>query len=122
MKITCFLHTAIVVSNLEKSEYFYSQILGLTKIKRNLKYPGCWYQIGNIQIHLIEDPHRKQAIINEDKLGRNAHFALSTTNLENTKTRLENHGYYVQMSASGRKALFTKDPDHNIIEISQIDN
>jgi catechol-2,3-dioxygenase len=29
-------------------------------------------------------------------------------------------GYPVQMSASGRSALFTQDPDGNIVEISEI--
>lgn len=119
MQINDFLHTAIIVSNLEKSEYFYSKILGLKKIERNLNYAGIWYQIGNIQLHLIVDTDRQKATVNEKKLGRNPHFALSTDDIKKAEIHLKNHGCDVQMSASGRKALFTKDPDHNIIEITQ---
>jgi catechol 2,3-dioxygenase-like lactoylglutathione lyase family enzyme len=47
MQIIQSLHTAILVTDLERSEYFYSQVLGLNKVERPLKYPGVWYQIGN---------------------------------------------------------------------------
>ena len=42
MNITQCLHTAILITDLAKSEQFYSQVLGLEKIERNLKYPGLW--------------------------------------------------------------------------------
>lgn len=32
MPINQYLHTAILVSNLEQSEHFYSQVLGLKKL------------------------------------------------------------------------------------------
>ncbi|EAM49881.1 conserved hypothetical protein [Crocosphaera watsonii WH 8501] len=47
MTIIQCLHTAILVSDLEKAEHFYGDILGLEKVDRPLKYPGVWYQIGN---------------------------------------------------------------------------
>ncbi|MEO8894197.1 MAG: VOC family protein, partial [Coleofasciculaceae cyanobacterium] len=39
MQISQCLHTAILVSDLEKAEYFYSNILGLSKVECILKYP-----------------------------------------------------------------------------------
>lgn len=120
MKITNFLHTAILVSNLEKAEYFYSQVLGLTKIDRSLKYPGVWYQVGDYQIHLIVDSQRKDTISNSEKWGRNPHLALGVTDLEEAKKKLAINGYNFQISASGREALFTQDPDGNVIEITQV--
>jgi glyoxylase I family protein len=39
MKITQYLHTAILVSDLSKAENFYGQVLGLTRVDRVLKYP-----------------------------------------------------------------------------------
>lgn len=119
MEITQFLHTAILVSDLEKAEYFYTTILGLSKINRILKYPGAWYQVGDFQIHLIHDPNIIVELQKSEKWGRNPHIAFSVTNLDEAKTQLLAHGYPLQMSASGRNALFTQDSDGNIIEISQ---
>ena len=120
MEIIKHLHTAILVSDLAKAEHFYGQVLGLSKIDRILKYPGIWYQLGNFQIHLILDSKLKKELQNPEKWGRNPHFALAVTNLEAAKTRLESYGCPIQMSASGRLALFTQDSDSNIIEITEI--
>ncbi len=120
MQITQCLHTAILVSDLEAAEQFYSKVLGLSKVDRILKYPGVWYQVGEYQIHLILHPQLKTELQNPAKWGRNPHIALAVSNLDEAKERLQTSGYPMQMSASGRAALFTQDPDGNIIEISQI--
>ncbi len=72
--IECF-HTALLVTDLQKAEDFYSHVLGLTKIDRNLNYPGTWYQIGNFQLHLIVDSSISKDLHNTEKLGRNPHLA-----------------------------------------------
>lgn len=121
MKVTQYLHTAILVSDLEAAEKFYSDILGLEKCDRyNFKFSGIWYQIGELQIHLIVDPDYHAPIHNREKWGRNPHLAFVVDNLQLAKERLQAQGYLIQMSASGRKALFTQDPDGNIIELTQI--
>ena len=56
---------------------------------------------------------------NTEKLGRNRHIALSVIDLEVAKARLLDSGFPVQMSASGRAALFVRDPDSNVIELNQ---
>jgi len=119
MKITQSLHAALVISNIEKSEQFYSQVLGLEKIDRELKFPGIWYQIGNFQLHLILAATIIPDAIDSQKLGRNRHLAFSVANLEEAKQQLTASNCPVQMSASGRSALFTQDPDGNIIELSE---
>ena len=53
MQITQCLHAAILVSDLERAEQFYGNVLGLSKMDRVLKFPGAWYQVGAFQIHLI---------------------------------------------------------------------
>ncbi|HEY9300821.1 MAG TPA: VOC family protein, partial [Phormidium sp.] len=53
MQITQCLHAAILVSDLERAEQFYGNVLGLSKVDRVLKFPGAWYQVGEFQIHLI---------------------------------------------------------------------
>jgi catechol 2,3-dioxygenase-like lactoylglutathione lyase family enzyme len=120
MQITQYLHTAILVTHLEQSEYFYGTVLGLTKVDRILKYPGVWYQVGAIQVHLIVDLEFLPSLQNSEKMGRNPHLALGVENLEAAQKNLAAHGCTVQMSASGRAALFTQDPDGNVIELTEI--
>lgn len=120
MRITDYLHTAILVTNLDRAEQFYSQVLGLTKIDRSLKYPGAWYELGAIQIHLIVDMTITLKLQNSEKWGRNPHLAMAVENLEAAKAHLLAHGYEAQLSASGRSALFTQDPDGNVIELTEV--
>lgn len=119
MGVNRYLHTAILVSDLEAAESFYSEILDLPKAERSLKFPGIWYQVGEYQIHLIEDKSWTPLEPNAEKWGRNPHLALAVDDLEAIKTRLKKKGYEFQGSSSGRTALFTKDPDGNIIELSE---
>ncbi|MBD2626852.1 VOC family protein [Trichormus variabilis] len=119
MQISQSLHTAILVTDLERSENFYGKVLGLAKIDRTLKYPGAWYQIGNYQIHLIVSSSVPTDNQNE-KWGRNPHIAFCVADLEAAKTELINQNYSIQASASGRAAIFTKDPDGNVIELTSL--
>jgi len=119
MQLTQFLHAAIVVSDLEKSEHFYGTVLGLQKIDRVLKFPGAWYEIGAFQIHLIADSAQSSELQNEQKWGRNRHLAFSVASLEAAKQQLIAHNCEFQLSASGRAALFVRDPDNNIIELGE---
>ena len=108
------------MSDLEKAEHFYGNILGLEKVERPLKYAGVWYQIGDYQIHLMVHSGFNFSLSNQEKWGRNHHFSLGTDNLNDIINRLESYGYPVQMSQSGRSACFTKDFDGNVVEISQL--
>ena len=87
MQITKSLHTAILVTNLEQSEYFYGKVLGLPKVDRSLKYPGAWYQIGESQLHLIVAPS-VPTDNKYEKWGRNPHIAFCVTNLDAAKQQL----------------------------------
>jgi glyoxylase I family protein len=118
--ITALLHTTLMVTDLAKAEQFYSQVLGLTVAERNLNFPGMWYQIGPSQIHLMLDQRRPDDVTNTEKLGRNRHVALGVQDLDALKAQLQAAGYPCQLSASGRAALFTRDPDGNVLEFAQI--
>ena len=118
MQIIQILHAAILVSNLEKSEHFYSNVLGLSKIDRDLKFPGIWYQVGNFQIHLILAETIIPDAVDSEKWGRNRHLAFSVADIEAAKQQLIDCNWLFQMSASGRSALFLRDPDGNTIELN----
>ena len=119
MQVSQYLHTAILVADLEKAEHFYGTVLGLSRCDRNLKFPGIWYQVGNSQVHLMQNDAFSAPLFNEQKWGRNAHLAFSVADLEVAKAELLQHNCEVQMSSSGRAALFTRDPDGNIVELQQ---
>jgi glyoxylase I family protein len=120
MNITHYLHSAILVSELSAAEQFYGDILKLGKIDRTLNYPGAWYALGDIQIHLIEDKNLMPKLQNAEKWGRNPHLALSVESLAAAKDHLTDQGCEFQLSASGRAALFVQDPDGNVIELTEM--
>lgn len=121
MQITQYLHAAVLVTDLAKAEQFYGQVLGLPKVDRTLKYPGAWYDLGAVQVHLIVDPNFSATLQNPEKWGRDRHLAFAVADLQAAKDELLSHNCPVQMSASGRSALFTQDPDGNVIELSARD-
>lgn len=120
MTATIALHTAILVRDLARAEAFYGDILQLPKVDRVLRFPGVWYQIGSFQLHLIVSEMVPQTVVTPSKWGRNPHIALGVADLPAVQTRLEAAGYAVQPSASGRAALFTQDPDGNVVELNQL--
>ncbi|PSB23660.1 glyoxalase [Stenomitos frigidus ULC18] len=120
MKITRCLHTALLVSDLERSEQFYGSVLGLEKVDRVLRFPGAWYEVAGFQIHLIVADAFTIELNNPEKWGRNQHIAFSVANLDAAKEQLLAHNCPTQVSASGRAALFTQDPDGNVIELGEV--
>ncbi len=113
------LHVAVQVSNLEKSDNFYSQTIGLTKVERQLSFPGSWYQIGDFQLHLIVSEWAANPA-REDKWGRHPHLTFAIHNLAEVKQSLIEKNIAFQMSSSGRAALFVKDPDGNVVELLEV--
>ena len=121
MQITKCLHVAILVSDLNRAEHFYGEILKLPKTERSRNFPGSWYQLGEYQLHLIVASSLPNNLQNE-KWGRNPHIAFSVSDLDVAKKQLLNYNCLIQPSASGRRALFTQDPDGNIIELSEVES
>lgn len=117
MQIKRCLHTAILVSDLEAAEHFYGEVLGLPKVQRDLRFPGAWYEVNGYQIHVMLGS--ASDLNNPDKWGRNRHIAFAVADLNVAKTQLLAQQCPVQASSSGRSALFTQDPDGNVIELSQ---
>ncbi|MEO0538198.1 MAG: VOC family protein [Cyanobacteria bacterium P01_A01_bin.123] len=114
------LHVALLVSDLDQAEQFYGHVLGLPQVDRPLNFPGLWYQVGQLQLHLmLAVGSTSSPLHNAERWGRNAHLAFAVKDLEAAKTALLNAGFLVQLSGSGRAALFSQDPDGHVIELSQ---
>ncbi|MGB3572479.1 MAG: VOC family protein [Phormidesmis sp.] len=110
------LHVAVQVSDLAAADEFYSQVIGLSKVDRQLSFPGSWYQIGDFQLHLIVSQWANNPA-KEDKWGRHPHITFAISNLAEVKQSLTDTNTPFQMSSSGRLALFIKDPDGNVVEL-----
>lgn len=131
IEIVNCLHVAVMVANLDRAIAFYSGILGLERVvggaspleNRSLNYPGAWYQIGDVQIHLIVDiNYRPNEKIDLTISTRNPHIALGVRDLAAVKQQLVAANCVIKMSNSGRAALFTQDPDGNAIELTLIED
>ena len=120
MTISQILHIAFAVTELTRSQQFYEDVLGLTLVERPLNFPGVWYQIGRQQLHLIQVDRIIPDQVNAEKWGRNRHLAFGIADLGDIRQKLERHHIPIQLSASGRAALFIRDPDGNIIELTEI--
>ena len=115
-------HSSIIVSDVEKSVAFYSQVLGLTvdSTRPNLGYPGAWLQVGDQQIHLLELDNPDPVKGRPGHGGRDRHIALAVRSLDDVVVALFKEGCNFTLSKSGRKALFLRDPDANAIEVIEV--
>ena len=120
MTISQILHVALTVTDLTRSQRFYEDVLGLPLVERPLNFPGVWYRIGRQQLHLIQVDQIIPDQANAEKWGRNRHLAFGISDLDDMRQKLESRHIPIQMSASGRAALFIRDPDGHIIELTEI--
>lgn len=113
-------HTSLIISDLEKSEYFYCAVLGL-KIDPNrpkMSSDGLWLNINDQQqIHLLLTDNPYESVVLPEHAGLDRHVALKASDFMRIKLRLDKHKISYTMSKSGRNALFCHDPDSNTLEI-----
>ena len=118
---TIFHHVAIIVADLAKAKQVYGDILGLEQDKRpDLNFDGLFYSLGNgqqLHIMLLDNPDATS--VKPEHGGRYRHFALSVSNLDAIKTKLEKNNLLYTQSKSGRMAIFFYDFDGNAIELVQ---
>lgn len=89
---------------------FYEKILGLEEISGAHPKGAIWFKIGNIQLHLREEP----GITFSDR-----HPAFEVESLEAAKLFLESREVVVSYSTDieGRQRLFFRDPFGNRFEL-----
>lgn len=120
--VSCLDHVAIYISEPDRARAFYGGLLGLREVPRppTFDFPGMWYRIGSdqpggsfVDLHLVgrpgqvEPPSRK-------------HFCLWVNDVHAASELLAAHGYPVdwdRTKIAGIDRFFTRDPDHNRIEI-----
>ena len=112
-------HCSVVVSDTARAVAFYRDILGLAidPSRPALGFPGCWLQIGDQQLHLLEVPNPDPTSGRPAHGGRDRHTALAVDDLDIYVARLTAAQIPFTMSRSGRPALFCRDPDGNAWEL-----
>jgi glyoxylase I family protein len=118
-RILGYHHASLVVADTERSKRFYSDILGLDiePERPDLSFPGCWFRVGDLQLHLLEVPNPDPILDRPEHGGRDRHTAVGVDALDGFVERLEQAGIPFTLSRSGRRALFCRDPDGNAWEL-----
>ncbi|CAN0839269.1 Glyoxylase I 4 [Linum grandiflorum] len=118
-------HVGILCENLEKSLEFYEGMLGLeineARPHDKLPYRGAWLWVGAEMIHLMELPNPDPLTGRPEHGGRDRHACLAIRNVSNLKSIFDQAGHPYTLSKSGRPAIFTRDPDANALEFTQVD-
>ena len=97
----------------DQGRAFFGALLGLDELPKPADMAargGCWFAMSGRQIHLGIDADFRAA--------KKAHVALSTSNLDELRVRLDKAGYNTQDDSvvGGRHRFFTFDPFGNRIE------
>lgn len=118
LEISQILHSSVIVKDTQTALGFYQGILGLTldESRPDLGYAGAWLNVGKQQIHLLELPNPDPVKGRPAHGGRDRHVALAVSDIDVLQRKLEQAGLEFTRSKSGRKALFTRDPDGNALE------
>lgn len=112
-------HVSLIVADTERALGFYRDLLGLEVDpgRPDLGYPGAWLKIGGQQIHLLELPNPDPVEARPAHGGRDRHLAATVADLDAVAALLKAAGIPYSLSRSGRRALFTRDPDANALEL-----
>lgn len=118
IKITQLHHASLLVGNLDTSRRFYEGILGLLPSDKRpeMAVDGVWYEVGSAELHLIHSAHATSPSSSALPTGRDKHIALGVANIAAVKLALEAAAIPFTISRSGRRALFCRDPDGNVLE------
>ena len=113
--VTGIHHVSIVVTDLELSRRFYTQVLGLREIPRpaTFDFVVVWYDLGAQHIHLVP---RETADAPSPR-----HFALHVEDAAAAREHFAKVGVPTRETTPipGCDRFFVSDPDGNLIEIMQ---
>lgn len=118
--ITGILHASFLTADLARSRDFYEGVLGLQSDSNRpvMSFDGVWYNVGpSQQIHLLLLPSPDAGLPRPVHGGRDRHVALAVSDFAGLIECLDRAGIDYTLSSSGRRALFCRDPDGNVLEL-----
>ena len=122
MKISRLLHATILVADLPRARNFYEQVLGFTAStsRPQMSFDGVWYDLApQQQLHLMQLPSPETGLQRPANGGRDRHIAFAVDDLSALAQKLEEAGIKYNLSQTGRRALFCRDPDENALEFAE---
>ncbi len=119
IKASRLLHVSLLVADLDRARAFYEGVLDLepSPARPAMSFDGVWYDIGDGQIHLLCLPSPDPVEGRPAHGGRDRHTALAVAGWEELRNKLDAEGIGYTLSRSGRRALFVRDPDGNVLEL-----
>jgi len=115
-------HVAVIVTDMEKATWFYSEVLGLKPLPRPpFPFPGAWYELGDRTLHLIVHPPSRTMRGTRSIDPRDGHLAVRVTSFEDTVARLKSFGVdclELPDNPTPWAQIYATDPDGNIIEFN----
>ncbi|XP_027917070.1 uncharacterized protein LOC114176287 isoform X1 [Vigna unguiculata] len=117
-------HVGILCENLERSIDFYQNVLGLkiNEARPNDEVRGVWLWVGSEMIHLMELPNPDPLTGRPEQGGRDRHTCIAIRDVSKLKAILDKAGIPYTLCPSGRPRIFTRDPDANALEFTQVDD
>lgn len=124
--VKSFDHVTLICADLEATRRFYVDFLGMTEVSRPaFKFPGLWFQTGNVQIHATQQsPEAGKAGWGDqgNKIAsRGHHIAFAVDDVTQTLKTVEMHGVRIasplQQRPDGFKQLYLYDPDGHVVEL-----
>ena len=128
-------HVNMVVQDLNKAIYFYSDVLGMENIPRNPKFTaiGAWLRRNAAEIHLIQadmathapgDPSFPIVGTTDKEISNSRHFSLLIDNTEALVSQLEKYSVSIVYGPierpGGLVQTYCYDPDGHLIEFTQL--
>ena len=123
-------HVSLPITELERSQAFYRDVLGLRALTRPpFPFPGAWYQVGDRVLHLIVGEH---STLRDGKGidSHDIHFAIRVRSYRQALEHLRALGYRTDADDEQRRMrehptgqagfpqIYILDPDRNVIEIN----
>ena len=116
-------HIAIAVTDLEESESFYRDVIGLKQIPEPFGLGmHAWFQIGDSQLHIIRGATERR------EHNKYNHLCFSITDMDQFIDRLNSHGVQysdwelnpgeITVRVDGVRQIYFTDPDGYWIEIN----
>ncbi len=116
-------HVAIKTQDLESTDKFYADVLGMEKVFRpEFDFPGSWFNIGHTMVHIMAG---SAGLDNDGNVPHGSasvdHIALQANGFDAFKKNYEDHDIeWRQFSIPevGLWQLFARDPNGVLIELN----
>src|SRR5437868_7289339 len=106
-------HVAVIVTDVGRAKAFYGEFLGLPELPRpaSFDFPGAWYQVGDMTIHLVGKP-QADALSNRHLCFRVRNFTAALEHCKAAGLELKTGNHKIP----GISRFFVRDPDGNRLE------